>query len=58
MCRHDPPCPAAKASDREAARTVMRDDVQGWAAAALSAAGVGRIPPPPTARSQPGREVR
>ncbi|RNG17743.1 DUF5999 family protein [Streptomyces botrytidirepellens] len=31
MCRHDPPCPAAKASDREAARTVMRDDVQGWA---------------------------
>ncbi|WP_329217029.1 DUF5999 family protein [Streptomyces sp. NBC_01485] len=30
MCRHDPPCPAAEASDREAARTVLRDDVLGW----------------------------
>ncbi|WP_442818503.1 DUF5999 family protein [Streptomyces sp. NBC_01320] len=30
MCQHEPPCPAAVASDREAARTVARDDVLGW----------------------------
>ncbi|MEH0535775.1 DUF5999 family protein [Streptomyces scabiei] len=30
MCRHDPPCPVAEASDREAAMAVLRDDVLGW----------------------------
>ncbi|MET8679970.1 DUF5999 family protein [Streptomyces sp. NPDC004647] len=30
MCRHDPPCPTADASDREAAKMVARDDVSGW----------------------------
>ncbi|MFE4959255.1 DUF5999 family protein [Streptomyces sp. NPDC056653] len=31
MCRHKTPCPTAVASDREAARSVARDDVLGWA---------------------------
>ncbi|MFE7354889.1 DUF5999 family protein [Streptomyces sp. NPDC057543] len=30
MCQHKTPCPSAGASDREAARTVARDDVLGW----------------------------
>lgn len=30
MCRHEPPCPPAGASDREAAAVVARGDVQGW----------------------------
>lgn len=31
MCQHTTPCPTAVASDREAASTVARDDVLGWA---------------------------
>ncbi|MGW7199411.1 DUF5999 family protein [Streptomyces chryseus] len=31
MCRHDPPCPAATAPDREAAKVTTRDGVLGWA---------------------------
>ncbi|MFE2094458.1 DUF5999 family protein [Streptomyces sp. NPDC059460] len=31
MCQHKTPCPTAEASDREAAKTVARDDVLGWA---------------------------
>ncbi|MGW3627809.1 DUF5999 family protein [Streptomyces sp. NPDC000880] len=30
MCRHDPSCPTAAASDREAAAVIVRGDVQGW----------------------------
>lgn len=30
MCQHQTPCPTADAPDREAARTVARDDVLGW----------------------------
>ncbi|MFJ8852392.1 DUF5999 family protein [Streptomyces sp. NPDC102437] len=31
MCQHETPCPTADAPDREAAKTVARDDVLGWA---------------------------
>ncbi|MFV5995386.1 DUF5999 family protein [Streptomyces sp. NPDC056231] len=31
MCQHQTPCPTAEASDREAAKTVARDDILGWA---------------------------
>ncbi|MFE4960593.1 DUF5999 family protein [Streptomyces sp. NPDC056653] len=31
MCKHKTPCPTADASDHDAARTVARDDVVGWA---------------------------
>lgn len=30
MCTHQPTCPAADCSDREAARTVARHPEQGW----------------------------
>lgn len=30
MCRHQPPCPAADAPDREAAYTVATHPEQGW----------------------------
>ncbi|HUZ38800.1 MAG TPA: DUF5999 family protein [Streptosporangiaceae bacterium] len=30
MCPHTPPCPAASAPDREAARTVVSHPEQGW----------------------------
>ncbi|MFE1768221.1 DUF5999 family protein [Streptomyces angustmyceticus] len=30
MCQHTPPCPTADQSDREAARPMARDEVQGW----------------------------
>ena len=30
MCRHQPPCPAAGAPDREAATTVATHPEQGW----------------------------
>jgi hypothetical protein len=30
MCQHQPPCPEATASDREAARTVTCHPEQGW----------------------------
>lgn len=30
MCRHQPPCPAAEAPDREAAHTVATHPEQGW----------------------------
>ncbi|MBB1245499.1 hypothetical protein GL263_18305 [Streptomyces durbertensis] len=30
MCAHNPPCPPADASDREAARTVAHNWAQGW----------------------------
>ncbi|WP_330335601.1 DUF5999 family protein (plasmid) [Streptomyces sp. NBC_00536] len=30
MCQHVPPCPAAEASDREAARLVAHRPEQGW----------------------------
>ena len=30
MCPHTPPCPDAKAPDREAARTVVSHPEQGW----------------------------
>jgi hypothetical protein len=30
MCPHTPPCPDAKALDREAARTVVSHPEQGW----------------------------
>lgn len=30
MCPHVPCCPAADASDREAARTIRRDEPQGF----------------------------
>ena len=30
MCPHTPPCPEAKALDREAARTVVSHPEQGW----------------------------
>ncbi|MEU3876625.1 MULTISPECIES: DUF5999 family protein [Streptomyces] len=30
MCQHDPPCPSAEASDREAAKAVSQALVQGW----------------------------
>ncbi|MFI5753118.1 DUF5999 family protein [Streptomyces sp. NPDC051644] len=30
MCQHETPCPSAGASDREAARTVARDDILGY----------------------------
>lgn len=30
MCRHQPPCPAAEAPDREAAHTVAAHPEQGW----------------------------
>ncbi|KIF04742.1 hypothetical protein PL81_17015 [Streptomyces sp. RSD-27] len=30
MCRHQPPCPSAEASDREAARPVANHPEQGW----------------------------
>ncbi|MEV4212563.1 DUF5999 family protein [Micromonospora sp. NPDC049662] len=29
-CQHQPPCPPAEASDRDAARTVVRHPEQGW----------------------------
>ncbi|MET9365786.1 DUF5999 family protein [Streptomyces sp. NPDC006632] len=31
MCPHDPHCPAAHKPDREHARVIGRDYVQGWA---------------------------
>ncbi|MFJ4623653.1 DUF5999 family protein [Streptomyces sp. NPDC088812] len=31
MCRHDPPCPAVEAADREAAAVVSHCAEQGWA---------------------------
>ena len=30
MCEHQPPCPVAGASDRDAARVVMARPEQGW----------------------------
>jgi hypothetical protein len=30
MCPHTPPCPDAKAPDREAARTIISHPEQGW----------------------------
>ncbi|WP_018656231.1 DUF5999 family protein [Actinomadura flavalba] len=30
MCPHQPPCPIASASDRDAARTVAHHPEQGW----------------------------
>jgi hypothetical protein len=30
MCQHQPPCPPADASDREAARIVVSHPEQGW----------------------------
>ncbi|MYX27460.1 hypothetical protein GTY75_12490 [Streptomyces sp. SID8381] len=30
MCRHFPPCPAADAADRDAARTIAYHPEQGW----------------------------
>ncbi len=30
MCPHQPPCPSAEASDREAAHTVASHPEQGW----------------------------
>ena len=30
MCHHQPPCPDAVATDREAARVVARHSQQGW----------------------------
>jgi hypothetical protein len=30
MCKHNPPCPAAEAVDREAARAVVFHRDQGW----------------------------
>jgi Family of unknown function (DUF5999) len=30
MCPHTPPCPAARALDREAARTIVSHPEQGW----------------------------
>ena len=30
MCHHQPPCPDAVATDREAARAVARHPEQGW----------------------------
>jgi hypothetical protein len=30
MCRHQPPCPAADAADRDAARVVASHPEQGW----------------------------
>ena len=30
MCHHQPPCPDAVATDREAARVVARHPQQGW----------------------------
>ncbi|WP_326681672.1 DUF5999 family protein [Streptomyces sp. NBC_01237] len=30
MCQHTPTCPTADAADREAARTEMRAQAQGW----------------------------
>lgn len=30
MCRHEPPCPTAKAADHDAAAAVARHDEQGW----------------------------
>jgi hypothetical protein len=30
MCRHQPTCPTAEATDREAARTVVAHPEQGW----------------------------
>jgi hypothetical protein len=30
MCKHQPQCPTAQCSDREAARTVARHPEQGW----------------------------
>lgn len=30
MCRHNPPCPAAEAPDRDAAKILFRDAIQGW----------------------------
>ncbi|MCX5278090.1 DUF5999 family protein [Streptomyces virginiae] len=30
MCRHEPPCPSAEASDREAARLLASHPEQGW----------------------------
>ncbi|MFI8170898.1 DUF5999 family protein [Streptomyces sp. NPDC085931] len=32
MCRHHPPCPAADAPDREAAKVITSALSQGWAA--------------------------
>ncbi|MFE0062303.1 DUF5999 family protein [Streptomyces sp. NPDC059003] len=31
MCEHQPPCPTAEASDREAAQALARHPEQGWA---------------------------
>jgi hypothetical protein len=30
LCRHDPPCPSAEASDRDAAHVVAAHPEQGW----------------------------
>ena len=30
MCQHQPPCPSAEATDREAARIIARFPEQGW----------------------------
>jgi len=30
MCQHQPPCPLAEASDREAARVIAARPEQGW----------------------------
>jgi Family of unknown function (DUF5999) len=30
MCQHEPPCPAAEATDRDAARIVASCPEQGW----------------------------
>ena len=30
MCQHEPPCPSAEASDREAARVLVSHPEQGW----------------------------
>jgi hypothetical protein len=30
MCQHQPPCPPARAPDREAARTIAAHPEQGW----------------------------
>jgi len=68
MCQHQPPCPSAGSSDRDAARVVVAHAQQGWS---LLCNGViafddygdllpdGRCvaPPPRSIRTSPARRV-
>jgi hypothetical protein len=62
MCRRHPPCPAAEASDREAATVVGCHDDQGWALLGNGhgdpATGLQNVEPKPLPRRTPREAAR